>query len=228
MATVSRFVSVVLGLAAFLAAAPLVAQQPAQRQQPGQRAQAGQLPQADQQLAACLIVDNQGEVAVAKIAQQRGQDAQVKRFAEKMIEDHGQFLTKLQRFAPAQRDRQEQAAEARPAERADRPAQREGGQRGLNFVALKRELGQQCLQSARKELESKEGAEFDKCFMGMQVMKHMQALDTMKVFKNHASPELAKTLDEGIETASTHLEHAKEIAKKLEGQAASTARRPEN
>jgi predicted outer membrane protein len=192
-------------------------------------------------------VDNHGEVAAAKIAQQRAENSQVKRFAEQMIEDHGQFIEKLQRFAggpqaggrPAggqqdrpQRDRAEQPQSNRQAqtEGAQPAAQAEaGGARGgLNFVALKRELGQQCLESTRKELESKEGREFDKCFMGMQVMKHMQAIDTMKVFRNHASPQLAQALDEGIRTAQTHLEHAKEIAKQLEGQAASTARRPQD
>ncbi len=97
----------------------------------------------------------------------------------------------------------------------------------MNFVALKREIGKQCLESTRKELGSKEGKEFDKCYIGMAIVKHMGAIDTMKVFKNHASPQFAQSLDEGIRTATTHLEHAKEIAKQLEGDAASTARRPE-
>jgi hypothetical protein len=40
----------------------------------------------------------------------------------------------------------------------------------------------------------------------------------MKVARNHASPELQQALDEGIQTASDHLQHAKDLAKKLEGQ----------
>jgi putative membrane protein len=281
MSMMSRFsVTAALGTSMLLAAAQLTAQQPApprvqpaqpgqprQPAQPGQRPQPGQGGQrADAQLAACLIVDNQGEVAAAKIAQQRADNAQVKRFAEQMVEDHGEFINKLQRFTggarPAarpgagqegqpQRGRQEQAqpnrqdqaqreGTARPADTARPPAERTareeqrsiqqpgGAMRGgLDFVSLKQELGRQCLESTRKELESKEGKEFDRCFMGMQIMKHMVALDTMKVFKNHASPELGQTLDEGIRTAQTHLEHAKEIARQLEGDAASTARRPE-
>lgn len=233
--------------------------QPAQPGQPGlQPGQANQRTEsrADAQLAACLVVDNQNEVALAKLAQEHGQSQQVKRFAEQLIEDHGQLLTKLQRFAgPGQpgegrgqrrtegaerRDPAQPNQENQPADRAtaDRPAAadqprdpgtpRAGGvQRGgqLDFVAIKREIGQQCLQSARKELQAKEGAEFDMCFMGMQIMGHMHALDTMKVFKQHASPELAQTLDEGIRTATAHLEHAKEIGKQLHNQAVSTARR---
>jgi hypothetical protein len=59
----------------------------------------------------------------------------------------------------------------------------------------------------------------------MQIMKHMEAIDTMKVFKEHGSDEFAQVLDEGICTAQTHLDHAKQIMKQVEGEAASTARR---
>jgi predicted outer membrane protein len=205
---------------------------------------------ADAQLAACLIVDNQGEVAISRFAQDKAKNAQVKRFAEQMVEDHGEMLKKLQQFTPgrqgqadraavppADRPQTDRPAAAPPANRPqpgaapDRPIARQGAQqRGgpINFVALKRELGEQCLQSARKELESKEGVEFDKCYIGMAIAKHMQAIDTMKVFKNHASSELAQVIDEGIRTADTHLTHAKEIMKQLEGQTASTARREQD
>jgi predicted outer membrane protein len=223
--------------------------QPAQPGQPGQRPQAQPGQRADAQLAACLVIANEGEVAVAKLAQQRASNPQVKRFAEQMIEDHGQMLQKLQRIAGAQAGQRsaegqpDQPRTNRPAEgQANRPNQPErdrpavsaeaarqagSAMRGgsIDFVALKRELAQQCLETTRKELGSKEGKEFDRCYMGMAIMKHMEAIDTMKVFKNHASPEFAQALDGGIRTATTHLEHAKEIAKQLEGDAASTARR---
>ena len=52
-----------------------------------------------------------------------------------------------------------------------------------------------------------------------------EAIDTMKVLKEHGSDEFAQTLDEGIRTAQTHLDHAKQLMKQLEGAAASTARR---
>jgi predicted outer membrane protein len=198
---------------------------------------------ADAQLAACLIVDNEGEVALGKIAKERAQSQQVKQFAEQLIKDHSEMLTRLQKFAggagaegrPRAAANDAAGAQAtRPAAdqpgAAERPSDRAragGAQRGgaINFVALKRELGQQCLQSARKELESKEGQEFDMCYTTMMIVKHMQALDTLKVFKNHASDEFAQALDEASRTVTTHLEHAKDLGKQLHKQAVATARR---
>jgi len=88
-------------------------------------------------------------------------------------------------------------------------------------------LGQQCLASAKELLNEKEGAEFDKCYMGQQLFAHMQMLDTLKVFKGHASGEFAELIQGGIETTEDHLMHAENIMKKLDGgAAASTARRP--
>ena len=89
---------------------PGQAVQPGQRPlQPGQPIQPGQVQpaqvgqpmeaRADAQLAACLLIDNQGEVTLSKFAAERTENAQVKRFAEQMVEDHGQLITKLQRFS---------------------------------------------------------------------------------------------------------------------------------
>jgi predicted outer membrane protein len=87
---------------------------------------------------------------------------------------------------------------------------------GINFIALKRELGEKCLATAKRELEQKKGAEFDQCYMFQQVMMHHHAKDTMEVFKNHASPELRQLIEEGLETVEMHLEHAKKLAKKVD------------
>lgn len=49
-------------------------------------------------LATWLAVANENEIALARLAQQRAQSAEVKQFAQKMIDDHTQMLTKLQQF----------------------------------------------------------------------------------------------------------------------------------
>lgn len=87
----------------------------------------------------------------------------------------------------------------------------------LDVVGLKKELNDACLASAKKELDAKSGAEFDKCFMMGQVMGHVAAVDTLTVFKNRASPELAQAINEALTTVKGHLEHAKTLAKKLDG-----------
>jgi predicted outer membrane protein len=86
----------------------------------------------------------------------------------------------------------------------------------FNHVGLVKELGQQCLASAKRELESKTGPEFDRCYVGMQIGAHMQMLDTLQVFQRHASERLRPILQQGEQTVQHHLLHAKQLGKQLE------------
>lgn len=190
-------------------------QQPGQ-QQPGQQ---GQQPQAgnqanmtDAQLVACLLIDNQNEVAVAKIAEQQSENDEVKKFAKQMIEDHSKFIEKLRPMAGNYANVGTQQGNTDRGQATTR--QTSGGQ--INLVELKQRLGQKCLESARKELESKQGAKFDHCYTGMQVGEHMKMLDTLVVFQEYASPQLRSILEEGQKTTEEHLEHAKQLMEKLE------------
>src|SRR5690606_36462025 len=53
----------------------------------------------DAQFAACLIIDNEMEIALARLAAQHSQNDQVKQFAQKMIQDHQQYVQQLQDVA---------------------------------------------------------------------------------------------------------------------------------
>jgi hypothetical protein len=120
--------------------------------------------------------------------------------------------------------RQPQPRTSSPDAQRDRPG-RPSTDRELDFVSVKRELGEQCLQTAIAELEQKSGAEFDKCFVNMQIGAHLHAIDTMLVFQNHVSPELNKVLADGIQTSRGHLQRAKDLAKRLNGATPDAARR---
>jgi predicted outer membrane protein len=180
---------------------------------------------ADSQLAGCLIVDNQGEIALGKLAEEKAQDKDVKEFGQKMVKDHTQFLQQLEQFANEGgrmgAQSQNTAEHTMPTAGATEAAipgsttQPVGGQT-LNLVQLKQEIGQKCLDMVKKDLEEKQGAQFDKCYIGAQIGAHMEVLATLEVFRNQASPELANVLDKGIETTKSHLEHAQKIAKALE------------
>ena len=208
-------------------------------------------------LAAWLLIGNENEIALAQLAQSRSQDATVKAFAQKMIDDHRQMGQKLQKFAssvgyvaaattpPTSPPREGEArAKERPAGEnvgdprhnaggtADssgrstpdltdegRRAAAEGTGGSIDHVALFQELGKQCLDSSRKEIESKSGAEFDKCYVGMAVGAHMKTNDMLTVFQRHASSDLKFVLAEGQKTVQAHLQHAKELCKNLEGKA---------
>ncbi|MEX2168666.1 MAG: DUF4142 domain-containing protein [Pirellulales bacterium] len=80
----------------------------AQPQQPRERtalrvdpSQAGEN-SLDKSIAACLILGNHEQVALAEFAQSRAQNEQVKEFAQMMIKDHQKAISQLEQFAPQQ------------------------------------------------------------------------------------------------------------------------------
>jgi predicted outer membrane protein len=176
-----------------------------------------QASQLDRELASWLTVDNRGEIALAQLAKEQASNSDVREFAETMIDEHSQMVEQLQRFTGNSRGGARgrsrlQAEEQNPNDgRAMRPA---SGQ--LNIVRLKQQLGQQCVSSAKEELGQKEGDEFDKCYIGMQIAMHMQMLDTLKVFSHYASEELDQLIEEAEGTTEEHLDHAKQLIKQLE------------
>ena len=83
-------------------------------------------------------------------------------------------------------------------------------------------------QSTITCLEQKPEAEFDKCYIGSQVMAHMAMVDTLEVFSRHASPELKSVLEKGKQTAQMHLDEAKKLEQQLEKGAESGQRERAN
>ncbi len=191
-------------------------------------------------LASLLLVDNEAEIALAQLAKERATDKDVKEFAAKMIEDHTQFGTKLQaccaadalndtgranRDVPASTDAPNHpstpSTTGNPADDAKRVgAQDRTSEKMLDspadHIAMFKELGAKCLESSKRMLMEKNGADFDRCYMGMQVGMHQHVLDSLDVFQKYASPTLQEVLTTGSQTVKMHLTHAKEIASRFE------------
>ncbi len=241
--------------AALVSAALVVAQerqaqptkQPSQTQQSGRPAEVGQRAQwhnADQTLATCVAIDNQEEVALAKFVQDKVQHADVKKFANMMVEDHQAFLQKLQQFSPeATRDgflneqrasiRNESAratsksgVEQAKATSADQPVVQQTNatqptttaksDQPVDFIQLHREIAQECLASSKAALGKKKDGEIDQCFIGFQIVKHAAMKTKLTVLQRHASPELAQVFADGAQTAEKHMQEAEAIMKKLD------------
>ena len=91
-------------------------------------------------------------------------------------------------------------------------------------MSAKQEIDRQCLQMATEELQKKQGAEFDKCYMGKMIAGHGQMMATLKGLQNQASPQLQQILTQGADTTHQHHEMAKQIMERLEkGDGASRA-----
>lgn len=185
---------------------------------PGQNVPGQTAMNLDAHFASCLILQNQNEVAVAKLAQQKAQSATVKEFAEKLVREHQQFLQDLERFGGANLknaratilDGKNQTVEVR------RPLAVAVANLPDTFLQIKQEMADECLTTARRELEGKSGHEFEACFIGMQIAGHMHMVDELRVMERHASPQLQSVLIEGRETAQRHLAKAKDLMRDVE------------
>jgi predicted outer membrane protein len=98
----------------------------------------------------------------------------------------------------------------------------------VDWIAIHKELGQKCLESTKKELAKHEGMDFDQAFMGQQLLAHMEMVDKLSVFKNHASPQLRQVIDSELQMATNHLNEARQIMEQMKDTETPprTARRP--
>ncbi|MBX3413961.1 MAG: hypothetical protein KF708_14820 [Pirellulales bacterium] len=197
---------------------------------------------ADVQLAAWLIVDHESEISICQHAQGRLQDETVRRFLQIVVQDHTRLIQNLRPFSGTMLGQWNRAARSdalgapstrRPAanavdetSRSVRPSAgqfpplREPSEQGINkdtfLLQVKRELGQQRVLSTQAMFDARDRDEFDQCFLGEQVATHRELLDTLTVCRQHATGRFALVLDEAIAQTKAHLDHAEQLADKLD------------
>jgi predicted outer membrane protein len=207
-------------------------QQQQPQQQQGQFAEQGQpgMNLSDRQIATWLSVENHGEIAAAQLAEQHAHNQQVKDLAREMVKQHTDYGQQLTRFAggmaaagtsqPGANQTAGQPANQTLTSSTTNPSGAPTGQagmnQGLNFVAVIQQIGQQCQQSLSRELGEAQGAEFDQCFVGQQIGAHRRMIDTLRVLRQYASPQLQQVLAQGEQTAQHHLDQYKQLLKTLE------------
>jgi predicted outer membrane protein len=105
---------------------------------------------------------------------------------------------------------------------ADRPA---GQSAALNQLAeIERQITERHKEAVREELQQKQGAEFDKCYVGGQVAGHMHMLAALEVIQEKGPDQLRQIAQQAQPTVQQHLDHAKQLMKQLEGAGATTNR----
>ena len=195
----------------------------AQGELPGANGQRGakneSVAEGDVVLANWMLVGSNNEVALANLAKSQASNNDVKQFAKKMVEEHGQIALKLQPYAGApattvsvkERIPMKDDSSRRPADASGVPAEH-----AFDHTALIRDLGAKCLASETKTLNEKTGPEFDLGFMRMQVAAHTRALIMCEVFGTYASSSLRATLEQGQTKLQAHLDEAKTLCTQLE------------
>ncbi len=200
----------------------------------------------DQFIAQCLEIGNEEEVSLGTLAAGKTQNPQVKQFAEMIAKDHGDFAAKLKKFGAKpvdlaavhgshySNDTERAAAERRTARAGDKErarADREGADgeqttahqnagRPIDFVDVKVQMAQRCLQHARQCWNDKPQAEANMGFLGSQLVLHQQMIDAQEVLREYASPELQSVIDQGIQTSQSHLARAQQLIDELSPKAA--------
>jgi predicted outer membrane protein len=198
-----------------------------------------------QHLATCLALDNQEEVILAKFAQEKIKNEEVAKFAKMLVEEHQSTLKNLSKLVPdaaregyltetgngqpnsrESQDKQDKpTSSSNPGTTTDNnsartnttPAQStpSGQNASVDFMQLQRETAQQCIADSKQMLSKKEGEEFDKCFVGMQIAKHAAMHTKLVVLKRHASGDLQDIVAKSIEATDKHAKAAEKLMKDL-------------
>ena len=197
----------------------------------------------DQAMAGCVTIQNQEEVALVTMSEDRLQNEEAKKFATMLIEQHQAYLTKLEKFAPEAASQQLSRAEHPSKVEIKTSPTRDGVERAtvtvtddrqkvqqtsgtdsdriakpgkqIDILQIQREIAQECLKAASAEMKGKQGIEADQCFLGYQIAMHGAMKAQLTVFQRHASPELAEIFAEGAATAEKHKTEAESIMKSL-------------
>jgi uncharacterized coiled-coil protein SlyX len=83
------------------------------------------------------------------------------------------------------------------------------------MTQLHREIAQQCISDSKNYLNTKDGDEFDKCFVGMQIAKHAAMRTKLVVLQRHTTGELQQMISEGIQSIDSHAKSAEALMEKL-------------
>lgn len=84
------------------------------------------------------------------------------------------------------------------------------------MLQIHKQAAKQCLQRTKQMLNEKQGAEFDKCYIGQQVVMHTQMASKLEAMQNHGSPEFQQVIRQGLQKTEEHLKQAETIAQNLE------------
>jgi predicted outer membrane protein len=205
----------------------------------GNQANAGaQQQEVQRYITGCLLSKNQAEVELGEFAQQQAQSPEVKEFAQMMVQDHNKLIQKLKQVAGTQgtanRTEGQLGERALPANRdvaGQNAAELNATNRTANsnsavdqLLTLERQIVERCTQAAKEELQQKQDAEFDKCYIGSQIGGHMHMLAALEVIQQQGPEQLQQIAQQAQPNVQKHLDQAKQIMKQLEGAGATGTR----
>jgi putative membrane protein len=162
---------------------------------------AADIPKDPRSFSEMLHHDNQSEVELAKLAQQKAGSPAVKQFAQMIIEDHQKGDQRLMSFAREQKWQLGEPKANTEKERASKEYEQ----------ALKRRLG------------TLQGAEFDSLYMAAMVEDHDHAIASVAAAKQQfQGSRLGSELQQLLPTLTKHRDHAYQVLGQIKANATGT------
>lgn len=141
---------------------------------------------SDAAITGILVASNRAEVDQGEMAATRARNAEVKRFAQLMVQEHGRML----------RDA------GQPA-RGGEPSTEEANLRALH-------------QETMTRLRNASGTAFDRAYMDAQVEAHQATLETLRLIQAEANASTLKDkVDKAIPVVQQHLQEAERLRRSL-------------
>ena len=186
-----------------------------------------------QEVAAWLILGNEAEIALGHLALEKSQNDAVRDFAQQMVKDHTAFSAKLKKFIPGAVSAKPQAGIARPDADASRPRpsaaeQAVAKQQHSGMLEMGREAAQLELAMTKQLLGKYEGQDFDMGYLGQQMGAHIKMMACLTAAQDVGPQEFQTTIAEGLVTTREHMQHAEQLAAKLENKEYGEGQRREN
>jgi putative membrane protein len=157
----------------------------------GSQAANAEGPPGDAQIAHVAVTANQIDIDAAKIAQGKTKNADVKKFADLMVKDHGSVIKAATELAGK--------LKLTPEDNDTSKALMTGADQNV------------------ASLNKLSGADFDKAYVGHEVDYHKAVLDALDkvLIPNARNAELKSLLTSARPAFAQHLSHAEALQKKL-------------
>ncbi len=165
----------------------------------------------EEAIAKCLTITNQEEVMIARYAKENASSEDVKALAGVLEKSHQKCIDELKSL-PTKTAANKQTSARTSSVAANNTSP-------IDFLQMHQEMSDQCLKDSKEMLSKKQGAEFDACFVGMQIAKHAMMHSSLTVLQRHTSGELQKFIKDGIEQNTEHMKAATQLMDQLSDKA---------
>ena len=197
-------------------------------------------PTVTQALVQKLIKSNEAEIELAKLAQQKSDNQEVKQFAQMLIQDHQALNQTLKQHAGNSQSGQSQTHQSttgqsqtgqsqtgnnastgnQPATHSQTTSDRMT-QWGTQTVPKELcQIGEQAYDNALKMtkemLNNYEGQDFNMAFLGQQTVAHTILLAELQAIESNGPQTLQPIVQQASSKVQMHLEKTKQLAKKFE------------